>query len=153
PLSVANPNTVGQQAQRGAMSSIVKATRALQAALIQLYWNAVAVKMSGYNFFVKTNIGVFGTAGLLDASNLLATRGTLLGAALTGSVTSVSGDTTTLSWDDNSGDADALSTDVAVGVSYNETKDLWKVSDQSKTRGDESLVIADTDAEGGNVIH
>ncbi|MCB1863960.1 MAG: hypothetical protein KDG50_00890, partial [Chromatiales bacterium] len=61
PLSVANPNTAAQQAQRGAMTQIVAAARILLAALIQVYWNPFAQQMSGYNDFVKTNIATFTT--------------------------------------------------------------------------------------------
>jgi len=153
PLSVANPNTAAQQAQRGAMTQIVAATRALQAALIQPLWNPVAVRMSGYNYFVKTNIQYFSTSGLATPASLLATRGTLLGAAIATSVTDASDNTTVLTWDDNTGQADALGTDVAVGVSYNADKDLWKVSGSSATRADETLTIADTDTEAGDVVH
>jgi len=153
PLSVANPQTTAQQAQRGAMSAIVATTRVLQAALIQPLWNPQAVGMSGYNLFVKTNIDKFTTAGLTIPATLLVSSGTLLGATLATSVTDASDSETTLTWVDNTGQSDALGTDVAVGVTYNATLDLWKVSDDSATRADETLVIADVDTVNGNTVH
>lgn len=153
PLSVANPNTAGQQAQRGAMTKIVAASRALQAALIQPLWSPQAVKMSGYNLFVQKNISKFDATGLVSPSTFLATTGTLLGAAIATSVTDVSDSATTLTWSDNSGQSGALGTDIAVGVSYNATLDLWKVSDNSATRANETLSITDADTQVGNTVH
>jgi len=153
PLSVANPKTAGQLAQRGAMTQIVLASRALQAALIQVLWNPMSVGMSGYNLFVKTNIDKFTTSGLATPATFLASRGTLLGAALATSATDVSDDVTVITWVDNSGDADALATDVAVGVSFNATKNIWKVSGTGATREDETLSIVDTDVQVGDVVH
>ena len=66
PLSVANPNTAGQQAQRGAMTTCVEAARVLLPVLITLFWNRFAQGMSGFNAFVKQNIATFLTAGFTD---------------------------------------------------------------------------------------
>ena len=153
PLSVANPKTAGQQAQRGAMTQIVAASRSLMASLIQTYWNPVAVKMSGYNYFVKENIATFTTSGFTTFADFFATRGTLLGAALTSAVADASDSNITLGWTDNAGSSDALGTDIAVGVAYNATKDYWVVSDGSDTRADESIVMADTQVEASDDMY
>ena len=144
PLSVANPKTAGQVAQRGAMTTIVAASRLLLAALLQPYWNPFAQRMSGYNAFVKENIATFRTAGFTDFSDFFSTRGSLLGVVVSSAVADDSDNTLTVSWTDNSGTADALATDEAVIVYYNVDQDYWVVDAGNAIRSAATIVIADT---------
>lgn len=56
PTSVANPNTEAQQEQRSAFKQTSMLASAILTTIIKPYWDRSAVKMSGYNLFVKTNI-------------------------------------------------------------------------------------------------
>lgn len=56
PTSVANPNTEAQQAQRSAFKQTSMLASAILTSIIKPFWDREAVKMSGYNLFVKTNI-------------------------------------------------------------------------------------------------
>lgn len=60
PLSVANPRTVGQVLQRSKMAVIVFMAQMFQSDLFPKFWNRFATGMSGFNAFVKTNIGRLG---------------------------------------------------------------------------------------------
>lgn len=153
PQSVANPKSSGQVAQRGAMTSIVEAARILLAALIQVYWNPFAQRMSGYNDFVKTNIKAFTTAGFTAPTSFFSMRGSLLGVTGATAVASASGDTITIDWTDNSGQADALTTDDAVAVIYNATQGYWIVDAGNAQREDEQLVVADTKVAGSDSLY
>ncbi len=152
PLSVANPNTAGQQAQRGAMTQIVIASRLLLAALIQPYWNPFAQRMSGYNAFVKENIDTFATAGFTTFANFFSTRGSLLGVVVSGAVCDDSDNTITPIWTDNSGTADALATDEMIFVIYNATTDVWSTSIGNTTRTAGTEVIANTNMVTGDLM-
>jgi len=153
PLSVANPNTAAQQAQRGKMTGIVAQSRILLAALISVYWNPFAQRMSGYNMFVKENIDTFVSSTFTNFSAWYSTRGSLLGVpSFTGAATAA-GDTVTLSWTNNSGQADALATDEAIGVVYNETQNYYLVDAGSAIRSAASLVIPDTNVDAADDLH
>lgn len=143
PLSVANPNTAGQQAQRGKMSSIVAASRILLAALIQPYWNPFAQKQSGYNAFVSENIDTFATAGFTTFASFFSQRGSLLGVVAGVIDPDASDSTITVPWTDNSGTSDALGTDEMVFVVYNETQDYWLVDAGNAIRSAATYNIPD----------
>jgi hypothetical protein len=153
PLSVANPKTAGQVAQRGAMSSIVVASRLLLASLIQPYWNPFSQRMSGYNAFVKENIDTFLTAGFTTFADFFATRGSLLGITSTSDVADESLSTIVINWTDNSGTADALGADDVSAVVYNETQDTWLTNIGGAIREDETMSISDANMAVSDVLH
>ena len=153
PLSVANPKTVGQQAQRGAMTQIVEASRILLASLIQPYWNPFAQRMSGYNMFVKENIATFTTAGFTTFADFFSTRGSLLNVEVSSATADASDQAVTVNWTNNAGTADALGTDEAVVTYYNETQDYWKVSAGAATRADGTIAISDTALVASDQLH
>lgn len=143
PLSVANPKTAGQVAQRGAMTQIVIAARLLLASLLQPYWNPFSQKMSGYNAFVKENIATFTTAGFTTFASFFSMRGSLIGVVVSSATASAGGSDVTVNWADNTGTADALATDEMVITYYNATQDYWAVSATAAQRADATIVIAD----------
>ena len=153
PLSVANPNTAGQQAQRGAMTQIVAASRILLAALIQPYWNPFAQRQSGYNAFVSENIDTFTTAGFTTFANFFSQRGSLLGV-VTGTIDPDASDSTiTVPWTDNSGQSDALATDELVFMVYNATQDYYIVDAGNAIRSAATYDIPDTVMVAADVMH
>lgn len=121
PLSVANPNTPAQQAQRGAFTQVTRFAGLLLVNILQPFWNQYAQRMSGYNLFQSRNIGFFNTAGLVDPSDLLTTIGTITPAPITGVTASAGGNDVDLTWVDNTGDGTAQATDEAIIVIFNET--------------------------------
>lgn len=128
PLSVANPNTVAQQAQRGAFTQCVAAARLLLADLIASYWDPFARAMSGYNHFISINIDSFATAGFTTPASFFASRGILTGVVNLTVVASEAAQTIGYTWDDNTGLGDALADDDAIFIWYNTTQDYWKFS-------------------------
>lgn len=153
PLSVANPRTSGQVAQRNALSGIVAFARILLAALIQPYWNQFAQRQSGYNAFVSENIGTFVGSVFTNFSDFFSMRGSLLGV-VTGTVTADDSDNSIIiSWTDNSGTADALATDEMVFTYYNATQDYWIVDAGNALRDAGTITITDTAMAAGDVLH
>lgn len=143
PLSVTNPQTAAQTAQRDKMTGIVAVSRILLAALIQPFWNPFSQKMSGYNAFVSENIDTFVGDIFTTYANFFSTRGSLLGVVVTGIVSTAAGNTITVSWTDNSGTADALATDEMIFVVYNATQNYWIVSSGADVRNGSPYAIPD----------
>jgi len=89
PLSVANPKTVPQQAQRAKFTGVTKFASEILSDFVKPYWDRFAVKASGYNDFVRENVSVFAGAELSDPSNLKISNGKMSADELT--LTEISG--------------------------------------------------------------
>lgn len=153
PLSVANPNTSAQQAQRGAFTQCVLVARLLLSDLIATYWDPFARAMSGYNSFIKQNISSFNTAGLDTPATFSASRGILTGVTSLSEAGDASDSEITIGWGDNSGIGDALSTDLIRLIWYNNNQDYWKTELSSAVdRSITTLVIPDTLMLEGDII-
>lgn len=153
PLSVANPNSVAQQAQRTKFSAVVAVARLLLSELIAIYWDPFAKKMSGYNAFVKSNIDCF-VGGILATPPLfVAARGVLVGVANFVVVANATDKQIAFSWTKNSDLGDALATDVFRVVYYNETQNVWYVLSPGVARSNGAITIDDLDLKLGDVIH
>lgn len=153
PLSVANPKSTGQVAQRGAMTQIVIVARLLLASLIQPYWNPFAQRMSGYNAFVKENIDTFLTAGFTSFAAFFSMRGSLINFQTISVNASAGGSTVTVDWEDNTGVADAEAADESIVVYYNATQDYWATSIAQAERSAEEVIIADVLIQVADVLH
>jgi hypothetical protein len=153
PLSVANPNTAAQQAQRGAMSKIVIVARLLLAAIIQTYWNPFAQRKSGYNAFVSENIASFNSTGLHTPSTFYSQRGSLLGQVINAATAGAASNNIVVPWTNNAGQSDALATDEAVIVIWNQTQNYWVVDAGSVIRSAATKTITDSVMALNDVLH
>lgn len=153
PLSVANPNTAAQQAQRGSFTQVVHAARQILSSTIATYWDPFARYMSGYNHFIQQNIDSFTTAGFTVPATFFASRGILTGIANLAVVASEAAGTLVCTWADNSGSGDALATDEGVLVWYNTTQDYWEQDGLgASTRADGTGTAADVEFVEGDVL-
>lgn len=75
PLSVANPRTTGQVAQRSKLSRIVDLAKPLVSPIIKPLWDRFAVKQSGYNAFVQANISFMDAWGSIEFDKLIISSG------------------------------------------------------------------------------
>lgn len=154
PLSVANPNTTLQQAQRGAFTQVVLTARLLLANLIATYWDPFARAMSGYNHFISINIDAFTTAGFTTFADFFSSRGILTGVVNLVGAFSVGGTSIDWTWTDNSGSGDALATDLVVTLYYNEDQGYWQFHDAGAIdREDAAKASTDTRMELGDTLH
>ncbi len=138
----ANPNTTAQQAQRAKMASMVAKARMILSTIIQVYWNPFSVKSSGYNDFVKANINLLGADPYpLTANNKIA-LGTLQPVAGVTAVYTTGDGSIDLTWTNNTGQGNALATDIAVAViaKLNGSK-FWVYDEEVETRSDGALGI------------
>lgn len=141
PLSVANPKTAKQQAQRGAMASSVAFSKAILVAVIKPLWDRFAQQQSGYNAWISSNIDKFDTAGLNDAEGMTISEGSLTPAAINTAVATGGTATVDVNWTDNSGTGSAVATDSAYAVAFNATTGVIGQIAAVSSREDESTTI------------
>jgi hypothetical protein len=87
PLSVSNPQTVGQVAQRTAMSRIVAFCGLILGNVIKPLMDRFAVRMSGFNSFVQSNIAYFDAVVPSDSYGMKIATGVLTPPSLILTVT------------------------------------------------------------------
>lgn len=153
PLSVANPQTVAQTAQRDKMTTAVKFSRTLLASIIQPFWNPFAQRQSGYNAFVSENIASLDDAGIAFPSQFYSMRGSLLGVDTPGGSASDASNIITITWVNNAGQSDALGTDELVVAVFNASQDYWITNVGNFVRSAEEAEIGDTVMENGDDLY
>lgn len=75
PLSVANPKTTAQTAQRTKFTNAVNFTRRILTSIVKPLWDRFSIKQSGYNAFLRENIDLFENPMPNPASNLVISTG------------------------------------------------------------------------------
>lgn len=122
PLSVANPRTAGQVAQRTKMTNVVAFAQLILATVIKPLWDRFAQQASGYNEFVSANIGLFAASLPSPVSDLVISRGKMASTPVDSASSGAAEDPYTINWTDDSGSGLKLATDVAFAVVVNSTK-------------------------------
>jgi len=153
PLSVANPRTSGQIAQRAKLSNVVAFAKVLLPSIIKPLWDRFAQQQSGYNAFVSENIDLFSDAMPFPLSELVISKGkmspvtptTVTGNSSTGAVTIIF--PTTLP------DSLSLASDIAFAVVKTANPDSLTAGSGTDTRGDGGIeVVIPADAIDGNDV-
>lgn len=119
PLSVANPNTAGQIAQRTKMSNIVAFAKACLTAVIKPLNDRFASGQSGFNLFVQRNIALFALANPVAPGDLILSRGNVTPMVDLAIVASEAAGTIDATWTDNTGVGNSLATDIPFAVMQN----------------------------------
>lgn len=105
-------NTDPQKEQRGAFGATAKFARLLLGTIIPSLWNRMTTSMSGFNLFVKTNIGAFVGPSFPVTTSVLVGKGILEGVSGLGCTYTTATGALAITWDDNSAINNALSTDL-----------------------------------------
>ena len=74
-LSIANPRTTKQITQRKLFATVTKFASSILATVVIPLWNRSAVRMSGYNSFVRSNIAAFGDGNFSNPSEFVLSKG------------------------------------------------------------------------------
>lgn len=141
PLSVANPKTAGQVAQRNNMTAIVAWSKLMLTTIVKPLNDRFAQKQSGYNLFVSRNIGKVDLQGVPNMPSIVLSEGSLEGAENLTQSYVPSTNLLTLGWDDNSGTGSALGTDKVYAVSYNNNTGELQISSAQAVRSATELDI------------
>ncbi|MFH0895854.1 MAG: DUF6266 family protein [Bacteroidota bacterium] len=138
PIEVKNPKTIPQKQQRSKFALMVELSR-MFLGFIRIGFKQVAIGMSQFNMFMKTNIydvisGVY-PSYTIDFTKLIVTKGTLTGADGAAAV-AAAGHKVNITWNDNTGSSDALATDKAMQLIINYDKKTVMQDTTTKTRVD-----------------
>ena len=154
PLSVANPRTTKQVAQRNKMTNIVAFAQFILSSIIKPLNDRFAQQASGYNDFVSRNIHLFVGEMPSPAADLKISVGKM--AAVDPSmIEGVNGQPeVAVNWPSTLIDAFASASDQAFIVIYNATQKTFGVSSGSDTRFDaESHITLSAPVATSDVLH
>ena len=141
PLSVANPRTSGQIAQREKMSAVVAFAKVILASVIKPLWDRFAQQQSGYNAFVSENIDLF-TETLPDPLGaLVISKGKMTAVTPTSITGNITTDIATITYPTTLPDSLALATDIAYVVVVTHGPDTITAGSNTATRADGTIDI------------
>lgn len=141
PISVANPRTSAQIGQRSKMSNVVAFAKPILASTIKPLWDRFSGQKSGYNAFVQRNIKLFENAMPSPAEDLIISEGKMAATPFTIAAVAALNGSTTLHWDDDSGEGFKLATDVAYVVFFNETTKEIGIGAMNHIRSNEAYIL------------
>ena len=125
PISVANPRSAGQVAQRTKFTAVVGFASTALTSIVKPLWDRFAQYESGYNAFVSANINAYSSDGVVDTNKIVTSRGSLTPAARLGATLNSNGIQVTLTWVNNAGVGSALNADLAYMAVYHKRLDTW----------------------------
>lgn len=154
PLSVANPRTVAQVAQRTKFSTVTSIASKALVQIIKPLWDRAAQQMSGYNAFVSRNIESFKADGMFLPNNFTITLGKNLKQSITNTLVTSGDANVTVSWDASTLEGEQLADDVAYLVVINQVTNDVAISDGTAVRSDDEVIATFATAPtSGEVCH
>lgn len=141
PLSVANPRTTAQTAQRAKFSKISELASQVLTQFVQPVENPISGNISGYNLFCKDNKGAYSALGVLSASNLFAGGGSLEHNQVTTITADVALDKYELNWDMPASMPELRGEDLAYGLVVKQGAQGDEIFVGSATRADETMEV------------
>jgi len=121
PISVANPRTAPQVAQRDRFSNTVNFGVSILAEVIKPLWDRFAIRQSGFNAFISRNIELFDSTFPNPPENLAIADGAMASTPIDSVTINAAADTVEVSWDDDTGVGLKLADDEAYVVAVNRT--------------------------------
>jgi hypothetical protein len=154
PLSVANPKTSAQVAQRGKFSNAVAFAKEILSAVIKPLWDRFAQQKSGFNAFIQENIDLFASAMPSTPADLVISKGKMEKTVIASVVPSAGSNEVGITWADDSGEGMKLATDVPFAVVVNETTEeiVGYSGEGSVDREDLSVTVSLDSVSTGDVL-
>lgn len=151
PLSVANPRTPAQTAQRNAFSGVVALASAILVGIVKPLWDRFAQQESGFNAFISANIGNFNSTGIIsNFPGMVFSRGKLDNIEVTSAAFDASDANVTILWNTTGGFPDDMLYFVAIRESDQAVLTARTVDERSV--GSSVLPIS-TPMAAGETIH
>lgn len=138
-VTPANPNTPAQQTQRSKMSKCVAFAKLILGTVLNVYVDPYQKTMSGFNWFVKNNIALFGST--INYSNIIVVEGKLYPIQIT--TVERTDDSLDIVYSSANG-SNGSATDLIGAVIYNESTGAVVLDIGSVTRTDGELVITNS---------
>lgn len=145
PLSVSNPKTDAQVAQRGKFSDIAELASAILTTFVQPVENPISGDISGYNKFVKDNKAAFTDGHAINPGKFMCGGGKLVNLESASLAVSLGDDEVVLSWTNSAGMSALRLTDKVYCAVVNAKGELVCVSSGTSTRNDGSVTMSITD--------
>ena len=145
PANVTNPRTEGQVDQRSKFSTVLRFLQPMTD-FLRVGFKLYANKMTQFNAAMSYNLNNAITGAypnfMVDYASALVTRGNLSGAA-NGAASSPSAGDVQITWDDNSGSGSAQTTDKALIVLLNTTRQeaVFTTAGPARTAGTETISV------------
>ena len=153
PLSVANPRTSGQIAQRTKMTNTVDYAKSILAGVIKPLWDRFAQQQSGYNAWVSANIDLFTSVNPTPPESLQISTGQMVAVNPSSATCSDGERNVTVNWPTLLPDSLSLATDQVYIVVYNESQDKFGVSSSAAIRSAGTVVtVLQVDAEENDIL-
>lgn len=153
--SVSNPKTEAQLDQRARFGAALKFLQPLTA-FIRIGFKNYAVKMTAFNSAMSYNLNNALTGAYpdytIDYPNALVSRGTLAGA-LNPSVVSITPGQVDFTWEDNTQEANASATDLALLVVFNPAKQQAITIEGGNTRSFAGQAMTVPSSFSGDEVH
>lgn len=148
PASVAVSQSAGSVIARTKWGPLTKLGSTLLAQIVKPLWDRFAQRESGYNAFIRANYDAVNSSGDLLPASIITSKGTLDGVASFTAVISQALQTAAITWPDNSGSGNAVSTDSLFIAVYSPTEDYWVQAGAVATRDEMGYNLA----MGGDVV-
>lgn len=116
PLSVANPKTAAQVAQRAKFRAASDIASTDKSAIIKPFWDRFASKMSGVNAWMSENIKHYDGNGLPDLTALVFSKGNIGAQTITNATFDTTNEDLVIEWNSSDIPTNGLSTDEMAAV-------------------------------------
>lgn len=154
PLSVANPRTTKQVAQRTRMTNVVAFAQPLLSSIIKPLNDRFAQQASGYNDFVSRNIHLFENEAPTPPADLRISVGKMAAVNPMSMDAEIGDEFVSIVFPEALPDAFASADDQVFAVAYNATQKVFGTTGGSYTRGDQNADITlSSGIVSGDVIH
>lgn len=141
PISVSNPKTAGQVAQRGKFGNAVNFQKQLLATIVKPLWDRFASQMSGYNASISENINYFEGVSPTAGSGYLMCKGKMAAPQITDITIADGGDEAEITWTDDSGIGFKLGTDVPYLIKFKPGNELAEGKSPAAMRSDGEVTV------------
>jgi hypothetical protein len=152
PLSVANPKTAAQTTQRNKFSQAVAFAVVILTTIVKPLWDRFAIRKSGFNAFIQTNIDAFNASGLNTPADLKIADGNMSATAIDSVTATNASPDASVEWTNDSGEGSKLSDDIAYVCVYNEDTGNIEGFETEATRADELADIVITPPTTGDKV-
>ena len=153
PLSVANPQTAGQVAQRTKFGNVVAFAVLILSVVIKPLWDRFASKQSGFNAFIQSNVSLFAAEMPVFGTGFIISKGKMASTSISSLVADAGASEVGLEWVDDSGSGYKLATDIPYAVVINHTQGTVNSYESLSNRENEEINIPlDSALVAGDVI-
>lgn len=153
PVSVSNPRTTPQVAQRNKMTTAVRLSKQILAGFIKPLWDRFAIKQSGYNAWVSENIDNMDDTGIVSTSLAIMSKGVMTAVTPATASYSEAANDIVLTWPTALPDSQSADTDIAYIAVYDEFAQVFNVGKSTgvaRSAGTATVEL-DTVISAGNV--